>query len=255
MRFVIHTSGEAACEAVARFLAHAIRREPDLVLGLPSGRTPVPLYRSLVALHRVGQVDFRRVTIFNLDEFVGIAASHPGAFAAFMQRHLLRHVDVAPDRVHMPRGDAQRPIEEARRYEAAIAAAGGIDIIVLGIGANGHVGFNEPASSLVPETHVARLGRSTRRANAERFGGNWRRVPRHAISMGVGTMLRAQHVVLLATGRAKADIVARALQGPVTTRVPASLLQVHPRAVVVLDRAAAARLRRSTSGRRPDGPR
>lgn len=239
MRFVVHPSAEAASRALATFLARAITRQPTIVIGLPAGRTPVQLYDALVALHRAGRADFRRVTVFNVDEFVGLPAGHPGSYAAFMRQHLFRHVNISPARIHVPRGSAPDPRREARRYEAAISKAGGIDIVVLGIGANGHIGFNEPGASLVAETHVARLTPATRRANAPAFGGHDRRVPRRGISMGVATMLRARQVVLVAAGASKARIVRRALTGPVTTRVPASLLQLHPDAIAVLDRAAA----------------
>jgi glucosamine-6-phosphate deaminase len=243
MQFVVHASAEAASIALAEFIADAITRHPTLVIGLPTGRTPVQLYEALVALSRAGRADFRRVTVFNVDEFVGLRSGHPGTYAAFMQRHLFQHVNIAPERVHMPRAGARDARTAARRYEAEILAAGGIDIMVLGIGANGHIGFNEPGASLSAQTHLARLWPATRRSNAAAFGGDWRRVPRFGISMGVGTMLRARHVVLLATGASKSRIVRRALEGPVTTRVPASLLQLHPDALAVLDRAAATDLR------------
>src|SRR5262249_45037831 len=158
------------------------------------------LYRTLVLRHRAGQLDFQQVTVFNIDEFAGLSREHPGSFAAYMKWHLYGHVNLSPDRVHLPAGDARDLEAEARRYEAAIHATGGIDIMVLGIGENGHIGFNEPAASLVPDTHVARLTPATRRANAGLFEGVLRRVPRSGITMGIGTLLRARRVVLLATG-------------------------------------------------------
>jgi len=246
MQLALHTTAEAASRALAGFLADAITRRPAIVIGLPTGRTPVRMYDALVALHRAGRADFGRVTIFNVDEFAGLPAAHPGTYAAFMQRHLFDHVNVSSDRIHMPRSGARDPAREARRYERAIVAAGGIDIMVLGIGDNGHIGFNEPAPALAADTHLARLRPATRRANAAAFGDDWRKVPRLGISMGVGTLLRARHIVLIATGASKSRIVRRALEGPVTTRVPASLLQVHPDAIAVLDRAAAQRLRVAT---------
>jgi len=236
---VIHSTARGAADAVALFLAECIQEAPGLVLALPTGRTPVPMYRALVRLHRQGRVDFSNATTFNLDEFVGLPPEHPGSYHAFMKRHLFAHVNLDPARTHLPCGDAPRPKQEAARYGAAIAAAGGLDIAVLGIGANGHIGFNEPADALPAGTNVVTLCRGSRLGNAAAFGGRASQVPRQAISMGVGTILSARHVLLLATGADKAGIVARALQGPVTTRVPASLLQLHPRAVVVLDRAAA----------------
>jgi glucosamine-6-phosphate deaminase len=242
MRFDIRPSAADAARAVARLIAESIRTNPAVVLALPTGRTTLALYRALVDLCRTDRIDFRAVRTFNLDEFAGLPPIHPGSYRAFMARHLFRHVNLAPEHVHLPRGDAPDLGVEAARYEAAIAAAGGIELAVVGLGANGHIGFNEPAAALVADTHVARLTLGSRRANAWMFGGRTRNVPTHALSMGAATILRARRVVLLATGTSKASIVARACQGPVTTRVPASLLQTHPSAVVVLDRAAASRL-------------
>lgn len=244
MHLVIHPTPDAAADAVATFLAECVTVAPTLVLGLPTGRTPIAMYAALVREHQRGRADFSQATTFNLDEFVGLAPAHPGSYHAYMERHLFSHVNLHPSRRHLPNGQARSAAAEARRYDAAIAAAGGLDLAVLGIGANGHIGFNEPASQLAAGTNVARLTPASRRGNADAFGGVVSRVPTHAISMGVGTILSARHVLLLATGVGKADIVRAALEGPVTTRIPASLLQTHPRAVVVLDRAAAARLRR-----------
>jgi glucosamine-6-phosphate deaminase len=240
---VIHPTAAAAARALADTIADAIARHPTLVLGLPTGRTPVALYKVLVERHRAGQLDFSRVTVFNVDEFIGLPAGHAASFAAFMQRYLFQHVNLSPDRINLPDGNARDPGAEARRYETAIDAAGGMDIVLLGIGENGHIAFNEPGTSLEATTHLARLQAVTRRANAEHFGGKIDNVPRQGITMGVGTLLRARHVILMATGATKARIVQRALEGPVTTLVPASLLQLHPHAIAVLDRAAAARLR------------
>ena len=240
---VIHRTPLAAAEAVAAFLTDCLLEDPELVLGLPTGRTPIPMYRALTRLHRQGRADFSRATTFNLDEFVGLTPDHPGSYHSFMRTHLFAHVNLNPGRTHLPDGAARSAAGAARRYDALIAAAGGLDVAVLGIGANGHIGFNEPARALPAGTNVVRLTRQSRASNAAAFGGVTARVPSQAISMGVGTILSARHVVLLATGASKAAIVKRALRGPVTTTVPASLLQLHPRAVVVLDRAAASGLR------------
>jgi glucosamine-6-phosphate deaminase len=239
MQVVIHPTARGAAEAVAWFLAECLTEEPGLVLGLPTGRTPVPMYRELARLHQRGRVDFSRATTFNLDEFVGLGAGDRGSYGHFMTRHFFGLVNLRPDRTHVPNGVAADPRAEAVRYESAIAYAGGLDIAVLGIGANGHIGFNEPAPHLASRTTVVTLKASSRTANAQLFGGRTARVPARAISMGMGTILSARHIVLLATGASKAAIVAKALQGPITTRVPASLLQGHPRVVCVLDRAAA----------------
>ena len=242
LRVVIHRSAEAASLGLAEFLARTLRQQPALVLGLPAGRTPIPLYHALVRLHRRGRADFSRATTFNLDEFDGLGPRDPHSYHAFMRQHFFAEVNLAPRRIEFLNGRARSWRREAARYERRLAAMGGLDLVVLGIGGNGHIGFNEPAAALAANTHVATLRPATRRANAWRFGGEVRRVPRRALSMGIGTILSARGVVLLATGRAKAAIVRRALTGPVTTRVPASLLQLHPNVVAVLDKEAAAEL-------------
>jgi glucosamine-6-phosphate deaminase len=242
MRLVIHPSAEAASRGLADFLARSLQRTPALVLGLPTGRTPIALYADLVRLHRLGRANFSRATTFNLDEFVGLGARDPRSYHAFMRRYLFDHVNLPLSRIEFLNGRARSPRREAARYERRLAAAGGLDLVILGIGDNGHLGFNEPAAALEPRTHCATLRPRTRRANAWLFGGDWRRVPRRALSMGIGTILSARGVILLATGAAKASIVRRAIMGPVTTRVPASLLQLHPNVVVVLDREAGRRI-------------
>jgi glucosamine-6-phosphate deaminase len=239
----VFSSPDRAARALARLVADTLLRKPSLVLGLPTGRTPVPFYRELVALYRAGRVDFSRVTTFNLDEFVGVASTDPGSYRAFMDRHLFDHVNLRRARVHLLNGAAADTAVECRRYERLIRRAGGVDLQVLGLGANGHVGFNEPSEALHARTHRTRLRPATRRANAPLFAGRLARVPREALSMGMATILAADRVVLLATGAAKAACVKRMVEGAITTRVPASLLQLHANAEVWLDRAAATRLR------------
>lgn len=236
---LIHPTPRAAARALAQFVAECLSAQPSLVLGLPTGRTPVPMYQELVRLYRAGDVDFSQATSFNLDEFIGLPEGHPGSYQAFMHKHLFAHVNLDASRTHLPDSTARNPRAEAARYEGAIAEAGGLDLVIVGIGANGHIGFNEPAATLPAQTNVVTLRASSRLGNAAAFGGRTARVPRRAISMGVGTILSARHVVMLATGAGKADIVAKALRGPITTRVPASLLQLHPRVAAVLDREAA----------------
>jgi glucosamine-6-phosphate deaminase len=212
-------------------------------MGLPTGRTPVPLYRELVTLYRAHLVDFSMTTTFNLDEFVGMGSADPRSYRAFMQCHLFDHVNLSPRRIRFLDGLAGDTAAECARYERAIRYAGGIDLQILGLGANGHIGFNEPAARLTARTHRTTLTPATRRANAALFGNRPGDVPREALSMGMATILHARRIVLLATGAAKAAAVARALNGPITPRVPASFLQLHPAAEVWLDRAAAARLK------------
>jgi glucosamine-6-phosphate deaminase len=212
------------------------------VLGLPTGRTPVSLYRELVALYRAKRIDFAATTTFNLDEFVGIGARDPRSYRSFMQSHLFDHVNLPARRIHFLDGGASDTAAECARYERAIRSAGGIDLQLLGLGANGHIGFNEPARGLIARTHRTTLTPATRRANAALFGNRLSDVPSAALSMGMATILHARRIVLLATGGAKAACVARTLNGPITPRVPASFLQLHPAAEVWLDRSAAVRL-------------
>jgi glucosamine-6-phosphate deaminase len=242
MRIRIFDSPERVARALAFHVAKCLTAQPDIVLGLPTGSTPIPLYRELVRLHRAGRADFRGATTFNLDEFVGLDAADPRSYQAFMRRHLFDDVNLVPRRIHMLNGAAQDLMRECARYEQAIARAGGIDLQILGLGLNGHIGFNEPARALVAVTHRARLRLATRRANAALFGHRLRTVPAEALSMGMATILGARRIVLLATGAAKARSVARMVGGLITPRVPASFLQLHRDVEVWLDRAAATRL-------------
>lgn len=242
MRIRTFPTPRAAALALAAEVARALGANPRLVLGLPAGRTPVPLYRELAALSRAGRVDFSRATTFTLDEFLGVAPSDASSYCAFMRRHLFDAVDPPPGRTHALDGTAADPEAECARYERAIRRAGGIDLQILGLGANGHVGFNEPAGALVARTHVARLTPATRRANAALFGGRAARVPRRALSMGMATILQARRIVLIAAGRGKARAVARTAGGPITPGLPASFLQLHTNADLWLDRDAASLL-------------
>jgi len=215
-----------------------------MVLGLPAGQTPIPLYAELVVLSRQGRLDVSGVRTFNLDEFVGVSPAHPGSYRSFMQRQLFDHVPIPARRRHLPNGAARDTVAECARYERAILRAGGIDLQLLGLGMNGHIGFNEPADALRARTHLARLTRSSRNANRVLFGNDIRQVPRAALSMGMATILQARRIVVMATGKAKAGCIERMVTGPVTTRVPASLLQLHRNVEVWLDVEAASRLPR-----------
>jgi glucosamine-6-phosphate deaminase len=222
-----------------------LAERPSLVLGLPTGRTPIRFYRELSARAAQGKVDLSQATTFNLDEFVGIPSTHPGSFRTFMNTHLFGRVNLAAERIHFLNGAALDTVEECDRYERAIARAGGIDVQILGVGTNGHIGFNEPAPALEPWTHRVTLEPDTRRDNAGLFGGDPAAVPAEALSMGIATILHARRILLIATGAGKASIVARLLRGAVTTDVPGSFLQVHSDTEFLLDEAAAADLRES----------
>jgi glucosamine-6-phosphate deaminase len=248
LKIRIFASADRAARALAVDIAGRLMAQPRLVLGLPTGRTPIPLYRELVRLHEQGAADFSQAGTFNLDEFLGIGAADPRSYSAYMHRHLFDRVNLRTGRINFLNGKAADASRECARYERAIVRAGGIDLQILGLGGNGHIGFNEPARALMASTHRTRLTPGTRRANASLFGNRVSAVPREALSMGMATILRARRIVLFATGASKAVCVARMLAGNVTTRVPASFLQLHPNAEVWLDVDAA---RRIAKGRPP----
>ena len=239
MKITVLDSSEDVAAALAERVASTLHARPDAVLGLASGRTPVDGYAELRRMHAAGQTDWSRVSTFNLDEFAGIDGDHPGSFRTFMERHLFEGVNLRGERIHFLNGVAADLNAECDRYEAAIAAAGGIDLQLLGIGTNGHIGFNEPGDHLPVRTHRVRLMESTRRDNAMLFDNDPSRVPAEALSMGIGTILRARRIVLVATGGKKAECIRQATSGRLTTRVPASMLQVHADVELILDPEAA----------------
>jgi glucosamine-6-phosphate deaminase len=241
MEIVILPDAGAIAARAADAVEALLARRPDAVLGVATGSSPLPLYRELVARHRAGRVSFARARAFLLDEYVGLPADHPEAYRTFVERELSGRVDFAAGAVQGPDGLALDLVAACADYEAAIAAAGGIDLQVLGVGSDGHIGFNEPTSSLASRTRLKTLTRQTRQDNA-RFFASIEEVPHHVITQGVGTILEARHVVLIATGASKADAVARAVEGPVSAMVPASALQLHPHATVLVDEDAASRL-------------
>jgi glucosamine-6-phosphate deaminase len=226
--------GELGARAVERLLD----QRPHAVLGLATGSSPLPVYRELIRRHRAGRVSFARCRAFLLDEYVGLRSDHPASYRSFILRELADHVDFEPGAVCGPDGTADDLALACARYEAALAEAGGVDLQMLGIGSDGHIGFNEPSSSLGSRTRLKTLTDQTRRDNA-RFFETPDEVPRHVITQGVRTILEAGHLLLLAFGESKADAVARALEGPLTAMVPASALQLHPHATVIVDEAAA----------------
>ncbi|GAB2681248.1 glucosamine-6-phosphate deaminase [Thalassiella azotivora] len=230
-----------AADAVERL----VRSRPDAVLGLATGSTPVPTYDELVARHRTGTgPSFAAVTVFMLDEYVGLPAGDPQGYRATIERQLTAPLGIPAESVHAPAGHADDLPAACDAYEDAIAAAGGVDLQVLGIGDDGHLAFNEPGSSLASRTRLKTLTAVTREANA-RFFGSPEDVPRHVLTQGLGTILRARHLVLLATGEGKAQAVADAVEGPLSASCPASVLQLHPHATVLVDADAASRLRRA----------
>jgi glucosamine-6-phosphate deaminase len=242
MEVIIRPTAERAARLTASLIAEGVRAKPALVLGLATGRTMERVYAALVELYRGGGVDFSRCTTFNLDEYVGLPADHPFSFHSYMQRHLFGLVNIAPSRAHLPDGAAPDLDGECAKYEALIREAGGIDLQLLGIGGDGHIGFNEPLSALRSRTRQKALTPSTIAQNAPFCGGDPAAMPRRALTMGVGTILDARECLMLVTGVDKADILARAVEGPITAMVTASALQLHPRCRVIVDEPAAARL-------------
>lgn len=231
---------EVSIEA-ARFVAGRIRKKPTLVLGLATGSTPLGMYEELIRLHTEEKLDFSRVQTFNLDEYVGLPADHPQSYHHFMREKLFRHINVPPRAVHIPDGEVKNIEEHCEWYEQQVKKAGGIDIQILGIGANGHLAFNEPGSSLGSRTRIKTLTQQTIKDNA-RFFRNLDEVPRYAITMGIGTIMEARELLLLASGRNKARAVKASVEGPITAMCPASILQMHRKAYVIVDKPAGSQL-------------
>jgi glucosamine-6-phosphate deaminase len=242
MEVIIQPTEEAAAALVARIVAKDLRSNPHLVLGLATGQTMERVYRRLVQLHREEKLDFSLCSTFNLDEYVGLFPSDQNSYRHYMDEHLFRHVNVDPRNTHLPNGLADNLDEECKKYEAMIVRFGGIDLQLLGIGKAGHIGFNEPLSALRSRTRVKALNPTTIQQNAGMFGGP-DKMPRRAITMGVGTIIEARRCLLMATGKSKAEVIAQAVEGPITSMVTASALQLHPRCTVVVDEAAAASLK------------
>ena len=240
MQIHVYQTPELAAEAAATLIASQIMSKPDTVLGLPTGSTPVLTYRELIRMNREGVVDFSRVTTFNLDEYVGLDGNHPQSYRYFMNDNLFNHVNIDKANTNVPSGIGDVE-ENAQAYEAAIAKAGGIDLQFMGIGRNGHIGFNEPADAYPDCTSNIELTESTIDAN-KRFFDSADEVPRKAISMGVGTIMRARKTLLIATGADKAEAVRTLVKGPISPKLPASALRMHANAVIVLDAAAASLL-------------
>ena len=234
MEFHVYESARAACEAAGVLIAAQVTRKGDSVLGLATGSTPIPAYEMLVQWYQRGVIDFDRVRTFNLDEYVGIDHKNPLSYHAFMQEHLFSKVNLRPENVHLPSGHSA---EAGLSYDNAIHAAGGIDIQLLGIGRNGHIGFNEPAKEFTFGTHVVTLTQNTIEANA-RFFRSADEVPRQAYTMGTHTIMSARKVLMIVSGKDKAEIIKKAFFGPVTPHVPASILQMHPNFVLVADEDA-----------------
>lgn len=243
MLVVLKPNAEEVSREAARSIAKAVRLNPAIKLGLATGSTTVGVYRELARLHREESLDFSQVITFNLDEYLEIAPEHSQSFHHFMLEHFFSHVNIDPRNIHIPDGTVTTDYEKyCTSYEAEIQRAGGIDLQILGIGRNGHIGFNEPSSSFASKTRLKVLSKATVNDNRKFFGPG-ETIPRLAITMGIGSILATRRVLMLATGVAKSTAVANAIEGPITASVTASALQLHPDATAILDEDAAAQLK------------
>lgn len=238
MRLVICETHDDLSIKVAKEVAQLIKLKPKCVLGLPTGETPVLAYKELVNMYKNGSIDFSQVVTFNLDEYLGISKLHLCSYHSFMQYNLFGHINLPKTNIHIPDGLTESPLEECERYENLIARYGGIDLLILGVGHNGHIGFNEPGTHFDTPTHVVDLSISTIQANS-RFFDTSCDVPKKAITMGIKTILSAKKIILMASGYEKSQIVYDAFTKEVTTALPASVLQTHQNVVVMLDKHAA----------------
>ncbi len=235
-------SGEAA-----RVISNLLREKPSSVLGLATGSTPLDLYKELIRMYKDEGLDFSKVTTFNLDEYIGLPPSHPESYHHFMNENLFKHINVPERFIHVPSGMVD--VNEVHRinrfcdwYEEEIIRFGGIDLQLLGIGSNGHIGFNEPGSSLGSRTRIKTLSKNTRKDNARFFDNDLEQVPKYAITMGIGTILDSKIILLIAAGKSKAKAIKDTVEGPITNQVPASALQLHERVFLIIDEDAAAQL-------------
>lgn len=240
---------EEMSDRAAELILRQVREKPDCVLGLTAGSSPMGLYRRMQEAYREGSVDFSRVRIFTLSEYIGLDETDEQSFAYYTRKNFCEGLNLSEENICMPNGMADDIALECARYGKAIEAAGGIDMMILGIGPNAHIGFNEPGSVFVPETHVVELSDATRAANA-RFFDNPADVPYWAVSMGMRDIMFSRHVLLLASGPGKTEALVLALGGDITPKAPASVLQLHRGAVVIADETAARRLPKDLTGRR-----
>lgn len=243
MNIVVLPSTEEIAVKAADMYTELLAKQPDAVLGLATGSSPVPVYNELIARYEAGEVSFGQARAFLLDEYVGLPADHPEGYRNFIERVFASKVDFAPGAVQGPDGNNSDPLAAAREYEAKIVGSGGIDLQILGIGTDGHIGFNEPGGSLASTTHTQVLTEQTRQDNARFFDGDVARVPRYCITQGLATIGRARSVVLVAQGKQKASAIAAMAEGGVSALWPASILQFHNDATILLDEAAASSLR------------
>lgn len=238
MKIIVEKNYEEMSLRAAELFSELIKNKPDCVLGLATGGTPVEMYKNLIRMNKEGKVDFSKVKSINLDEYKGLSGNHDQSYRYFMNTNLFNHININKDNTFVPNGLAKDIEKECKNYDERIEQIGGIDIQLLGIGNNGHVGFNEPAKFLNTRTHLTQLTEGTIEANA-RFFDKIEEVPTEAITMGLGGIMKAKKIVLIASGEGKANIISKILEGKITTDIPATLLQVHPDVTIIVDKAAA----------------
>lgn len=234
MNIYIEDTYQELSRHAARFVEDEIEKIPNLVLGLPTGETPIGMYEKLVKRYKAGKVDFSPVTTFNLDEYVGLSSQNPGSYHYYMHTHFFDDVNIDPTNIFIPHASSPKDKQAGKLYEDAIREKGGIDFLILGIGRNGHIGFNEPGSPFSSRTRIVTLAAETRDNNSQ-FFPNGEKVPTHAITMGMATIMKARKIMLLAAGESKKNILYQALKKPITDNVPASILQRHPDLTVIAD--------------------
>ena len=243
MEIIVKKDYEEMSKEAAKIVKNRLLKKPNLVLGLATGSTPIGLYKELIRMHKEEGLSFKEVKTFNLDEYYGLSPEHPQSYHYFMKENLFKDIDIDSQNIQVPDGLAKEIEEYCSSYEEEIKRCGGIDLQVLGIGGDGHIGFNEPGSSLGSRTRLKTLDEGTIKDNS-RFFGSIEEVPKYAITMGIGTVMDCKEIILLASGKNKAEVVARAIEGPVTSQVTASILQFHPRVIAILDEDAASSLKR-----------
>ena len=241
MRLIVTKNYEEMSKVAAKEMAEDIKRNPEIVLGLATGGTPVGMYKELIRMYNEGELDFSKVTSINLDEYVGLAGDHDQSYRYFMNTNLFNHINIDKSRTFVPNGLAEDVAKECELYDARIQDMGGIDVQLLGLGANGHIGFNEPGEELSVGTHLTDLKESTIEANA-RFFDSIEDVPREAITMGLGGIMKAKKIMVIASGEGKAEVVKAMMSGKITTEIPATMLQMHSNVVLIVDEAAASLL-------------
>ncbi len=241
MKIIIEKDYDGLSKKTAEIIKEEINRKPNLILGLATGSTPVGTYEELIKMHKEENLDFSKVTTFNLDEYIGLSPEHPNSYHIYMEENLFNHINIEKENTHVPNGEAEDIEEYCKNYDKGIEELGGIDLQILGIGENGHIAFNEPAEELTLGTHVTGLTESTINANS-RFFDSIEEVPKTAITMGLGSIMKAKKIILLASGKNKAQVIKELLKEEyTTTSIPATMLLLHPDVTVILDEEAASK--------------